>query len=65
MSKKGADRIQVNGVEASSPDKVLWPDCGITKRELADYWAAIVARALPYVGRRPLSLVLTQGWGRG
>jgi bifunctional non-homologous end joining protein LigD len=60
MSKKG-DRIELHGVELSSPDKVLWPDCGVTKRELADYWAAVVGRALPYVGRRPLSLVRHPG----
>jgi bifunctional non-homologous end joining protein LigD len=37
------------------PDKQLWP--GVTKQDLADYWAAVAEAALPGVAGRPLALV--------
>jgi bifunctional non-homologous end joining protein LigD len=39
------------------PDKVLWPDCGLTKQGLLDYYAAAWPLMEPYVAGRPLSLV--------
>ncbi len=41
----------------SNPDKVLWPDVGITKQDLADYYAAAAERILPHIEGRPLSIV--------
>jgi bifunctional non-homologous end joining protein LigD len=38
------------------PDKVLFPDDGITKRELADYYARIAPRMLPYMRGRPVAM---------
>jgi bifunctional non-homologous end joining protein LigD len=43
-------------VRLSHPDKVLFPDPGITKRELADYWLAVADVALPYLSGRPLTM---------
>ncbi|HZI27991.1 MAG TPA: non-homologous end-joining DNA ligase [Gemmatimonadaceae bacterium] len=48
---------EVAGVRLSTPDRVYYPDDGITKRELADYWEAVADRALPLLARRPLSMV--------
>lgn len=39
------------------PDRVLWPDVGLTKEGLAGYYAEIADRILPHVIDRPLSLV--------
>jgi bifunctional non-homologous end joining protein LigD len=39
------------------PDKILDPTSGLTKQQLADYYAAIADRMLPYIANRPLSLV--------
>ncbi len=39
------------------PDRVLWPDTGLTKQGLADYYADIAEWILPHVANRPLSLV--------
>ena len=38
------------------PDKVLFPDPGITKRQLADYWLQVADVALPLLRGRPLTL---------
>jgi bifunctional non-homologous end joining protein LigD len=39
------------------PDKVLYPEQGITKQELLDYYALVAERMLPHVANRPLTLV--------
>jgi bifunctional non-homologous end joining protein LigD len=39
------------------PSKVLDPESGLTKRELADFYWAVAERMLPHVANRPLSLV--------
>jgi bifunctional non-homologous end joining protein LigD len=49
------------GVTISNPDKALWPDAGdgrpVTKREFAEYLAAVGAWLLPHIEGRPCSLV--------
>jgi bifunctional non-homologous end joining protein LigD len=45
------------GVRLTSPDRVVYPDDGITKARLVAYYAAVSERMLAYVGKRPLSLV--------
>ena len=47
----------VEGVRLSNPDKVLYPEQGITKAELADYYAAVAERMLPHVAFRPVTMV--------
>jgi DNA ligase D len=49
--------IDVDGVRLSHPEKVLYPEQGITKRALADYYRAVADWILPHVARRPISLV--------
>jgi bifunctional non-homologous end joining protein LigD len=39
------------------PDKMLWPEDGVTKLGLADYYAKVASLMLPYVLHRPLSMV--------
>jgi bifunctional non-homologous end joining protein LigD len=49
----------------SHPDRVLWPETGGTKGDLADYYAAIAPLMLPFAAQRPLSLVrCPQGRGK-
>ena len=38
------------------PDKVLFPDDGITKRELAAYYDAVAPFMLPHLRRRPITM---------
>lgn len=54
MSK---DEDEVAGVRLTHPEKVLYPDQGLTKRELAEYLAAVAKHMLPFAARHPLSLV--------
>jgi bifunctional non-homologous end joining protein LigD len=48
---------EVAGVRLSNPDRVYFPDLGITKRELARYYETMAERAVPALSNRPLSLV--------
>ncbi|HSC14322.1 MAG TPA: DNA ligase D, partial [Gammaproteobacteria bacterium] len=43
-------------VKLTHPEKVLFPDPGITKQQLADYWRAVAEVALPFIEQRPLTL---------
>jgi bifunctional non-homologous end joining protein LigD len=47
----------VAGVRISSPERVLYPEHGTTKLELAQYYEAVSERILPFVVDRPLSTV--------
>jgi len=50
-------RSEVAGVRLSNPDRVYWPEVGITKSELATYYETMAERVLPGLIHRPLSLV--------
>ena len=47
----------LHGVRLSSPKKLLYPDEGITKQDLAGYYETISDWMLPHVKDRPLTLV--------
>ncbi|HEX8401017.1 MAG TPA: non-homologous end-joining DNA ligase [Allosphingosinicella sp.] len=48
---------KVEGVRLTSPDKILYPEQGITKGDLAAYYQAIAPWMLPHVARRPVTMV--------
>ena len=50
-------RVGRHTVEITHPDRVLFPDIGLTKADLADYYRRVAARMLPYLKGRPLTLV--------
>ena len=39
------------------PDRVFWPDVGLTKQGLAEFYAEIADHILPHIVNRPLALV--------
>lgn len=52
-------------VKISNPDRVIYPDTGQTKGDLADYYAAIAPLMLPFLAGRPISLVrCPQGYAK-
>ncbi|MDQ6779815.1 MAG: hypothetical protein M3Z37_01500, partial [Candidatus Eremiobacteraeota bacterium] len=56
--------LQVVGraLQVSNPDKVLWPDDGLTKGDLITYYRSVSRWLLPYLQARPLTL---QRWPDG
>ncbi len=57
MPKATAETVEIAGITLTHPDRVLWPDQGVSKRALAEYYADIADRILPHVANRPLTLV--------
>ena len=53
--------IDVAGVRISHPSRVVYPDDGITKGEVAAYYAAVADWILPELVNRPLSMVRCPG----
>ena len=53
-----AELLQIGDreVEISRPEKILFPEDGITKRELADYYRRIAPWMLPHLRDRPLAM---------
>ncbi len=49
--------VRVAGVRITHPERVLYPEQGLTKRELAEYCAAVSEWMLPHLVDRPLTLV--------
>ena len=48
-------------VKLTHPDRVYWPDAGVTKEGLADYYAEVWPRMAPFVVNRPLALLRCPG----
>ncbi|MFD1746790.1 DNA ligase D [Rhizobium helianthi] len=44
-------------VKLTHPDRIYWPDAGVTKAGLADYYAQVWPFMAPFVVNRPLSLL--------
>jgi len=43
-------------VKLTHPDKLLWPERGLTKADLLAYYEASAERLLPQIAGRPLTL---------
>ncbi len=52
-----ATEATFGGIALTSPEKILYPDIGFTKLDLARYYEAVAPVMLPYVVNRPISLV--------
>ena len=61
---QAAPASAADGVKISNPGRMIFPEAGISKGELADYVRKIAPLMLPWSVRRPLTLVRCPG-GRG
>jgi bifunctional non-homologous end joining protein LigD len=46
-----------SAVRLTHPDRVVYPELGVTKKDLAAYYEAVADRMLPHAAGRPLALV--------
>jgi bifunctional non-homologous end joining protein LigD len=56
-ARQKADPIGSGRIKISNPDRVIDPSSGITKVELAKFYAQVAPWALPQLRQRPLALV--------
>jgi bifunctional non-homologous end joining protein LigD len=56
-TSRSRNGVTVAGVRLTNPDRVLYPDHGFTKRQLAEFYERIADWILPHVVDRPLTLV--------
>ena len=54
---RGDSSATVVGIRISHPDRVIYPDLGISKIQLARYYERIAEWIVPHVAGRPLTLV--------
>ena len=52
-----AGTARVAGVTITHPDRILFPEQGLTKQALAEFYVAVAPLALPHLKDRPLSLL--------
>jgi bifunctional non-homologous end joining protein LigD len=57
MAKRAAEKHPKSTVELTHPDRVYWPESGITKQRLAEYYSVVWPRMAPFVVDRPLALI--------
>lgn len=56
-SKKSAGGASGSAVRLTRPDRVYWPDVGVTKKDLAEYYVSVWNWIKPHILNRALSLV--------
>jgi bifunctional non-homologous end joining protein LigD len=49
-------KVTIEGVEVGNADKVLWPDDGVTKADLARYLSEVADVMLPHLRERPVNM---------
>ncbi len=54
---RSKDEDIIEGVRVTHPDKILFADQGITKRDLIAHYVKVADHMLPHIANRPISLV--------
>ncbi|GAA3059950.1 DNA ligase D [Rhizobium viscosum] len=57
MEQTTAKNLPKSAVQLTHPDRIYWPDEGVTKEGLANYYAQVWRLMAPYVVNRPLALL--------
>jgi bifunctional non-homologous end joining protein LigD len=55
MTAKVAEKNVVSGVNITHPERVVFPDIGLNKLQLAEYYALVAPLMLPHIKLRPVS----------
>ena len=58
---RSAAKVEIDSVKLTHPDRVYWPDDGVTKQQLAAYYEAVWERMAPHLQDRPLALLRCPG----
>ena len=56
-SVKSAERAGSKPLTISNRDRVLFPESGVTKGQLADYYSTVAEMMLPWTAERPISII--------
>jgi len=56
-SKRASATAEDFGIEISSPDRVIFPELGLTKKNLADYYATVGPLIMIDAAERPMTLI--------
>ena len=65
-TKKGAPATAEDfGIEISSPERVIYPELGLTKKDLADYYAAVEPLIMVDAANRPMTVIRCPGGRTG
>ena len=62
-SKAGSDdeALVLDGIKITHPDRVMFPDSGVTKGELAQYYHDAMDYVMPLISGRPISVIRFPG----
>jgi bifunctional non-homologous end joining protein LigD len=63
--KPGKSTPESFGIEISSPERIIYPELGLTKKDLADYYAAIDPLIMVDAAKRPMTLIRCPGGRTG
>ncbi|WP_292529081.1 DNA ligase D [Methylocystis sp.] len=55
--RPAAARTEKRAVTLTHPDRLYWPDQGVTKQGLADYYSEVWRYIAPFIVKRPLALL--------
>lgn len=55
------EKVSAPVVKLTHPDRLYWPETGVTKQGLADYYMEVWPKIAPFVVGRPLSLLRCPG----
>jgi bifunctional non-homologous end joining protein LigD len=53
---RATEAVRLGGVVITNPTKLFWPDDGVTKLDLAQYYASIASHVLPWMKSRAVTM---------
>ncbi len=63
--KTGGATAEDFGIEISSPERIIYPELGLTKKDLADYYATVDPLIMIDAAKRPMTLIRCPGGRTG